>query len=166
MTPLRQFINDTLLAVSGTFSARSVLNAGARIGETDRAGRLYRDYFPVAKYTTLDKRPGADIRGDLSAGEIASHRHIADLVLCVSVLEHVERPSVAARNLRHFLAPGGHLFVAVPFLYPYHPGRDFGDYWRFTADGLRLLFPGMTEVFIRAAPADAGFCALFKEARQ
>ena len=165
MTPLRAFINSTLAEVARDYGTGSVLNAGARRGETDRAGRLYSKYFPHAEsWTTLDKRRGADIAEDLDFEfDLAL---TFDLVLCISVLEHVQRPPCVAANLRHFLATGGHLFVAVPFLYPYHPGRGFGDFWRFTADGLRLLFPGMTEVFLRAAPADAGFCALFKEARQ
>ena len=164
MTPLRRFINDTLAEVARDHGRGRVLNAGARRGETDRGGREYREYFPAAEYTTLDKRPGADITADICAPREALGTW--DLVLCISVLEHVRDPISAAVHLRLLTERGGALFVSVPFLYPYHPGRDFGDYWRFTADGLRLLFPGMTEVFLRSAPADAGFCALFKEARQ
>ncbi len=161
-TPLRQFINATLREVARDCGDGRILNAGARHGETDREGRPYSEYFPAAEtWTTIDKRAGADFTVDLNCESVAGWY---DLILCISVLEHCEYPEKAVKNLRETMAEGGHLFVSVPFLYPYHPAKDFGDYWRFTADGLRLLFAGMTEVWLRTAPGDAGFCALFKEA--
>ena len=63
-----------------------------------------------------------------------------DAVLCLAVLEHVPRPWDAMREMRRVLKPGGHLILYVPFLSPYHamPGY-YGDYVRFTDDGLRAL---------------------------
>jgi SAM-dependent methyltransferase len=72
---------------------------------------------------------------DLCAGETPDLR--ADVVICEQVLEHLPDPLMAASNLFHMLPPGGHAVVSVPFLVKIH--REPGDFWRFSADGLRLL---------------------------
>ena len=51
------------------------------------------------------------------------------------------------------LRPGGKLLVTAPFLLPFH-GHSGGsqshgaypDHWRFTHQGLPLLFPGLREI--------------------
>lgn len=60
-----------------------------------------------------------------------------DIVLCEQVLEHVEDPWAAVRTLHRLCRPGGHVVVSTPFLIKVH--KEPSDYWRFTADGLRLL---------------------------
>jgi SAM-dependent methyltransferase len=67
-------------------------------------------------------------------GEI---RETFDVVICDQVLEHVVDPCTAVRTLFDLCKPGGYAVVAVPFLVRIHAAP--GDYWRFTADGLRLL---------------------------
>ncbi len=61
-----------------------------------------------------------------------------DLVISVAVLEHVRDPFAAARELQRVLKPGGRIFVAVPFLQPYHAYPD--HFYNMTAGGLRNLF--------------------------
>lgn len=63
-----------------------------------------------------------------------------DLVIAMSILEHIDRPWIAAPNISALVAPGGHLFVAMPWFYPVHEGPDFGDHWRATPSGLKILF--------------------------
>lgn len=62
-----------------------------------------------------------------------------DTVFCVSVLEHVPNVFAAAQNIQALLAPGGALFVSVPFVFRYH-GYP-GDLWRFTPEAILHLFP-------------------------
>ena len=62
---------------------------------------------------------------------------LADVVICEQVLEHLPDPVQAARNLFRMLTPGGYAVVSVPFLVKIH--KEPGDYWRFSADGLRVL---------------------------
>lgn len=86
----------------------------------------------------------------------------AGSVICLEVLEHVEEPARAAAELARILRPGGVLVLAVPFMGAYHGKRPpaknpvyernaqglvsdashsgYGDYWRFTHEGLALLF--------------------------
>ena len=79
-----------------------------------------------------------DIVGDVMA--LALPDASFDAVLCLAVLEHVPRPWDAVREMHRVLAPGGTLLLYVPFLSPYHamPGY-YGDYFRYTEDGLRSL---------------------------
>jgi hypothetical protein len=60
-----------------------------------------------------------------------------DVVICDQVLEHVVDPFAAARSLAALAVPDGYVVVGVPFLVRVHPAPS--DYWRFTADGLRVL---------------------------
>ncbi len=63
-----------------------------------------------------------------------------DAIICMAVLEHVENPIKAYKEIYRVLKPGGYVFIYVPFLYYYHAEKGYyGDFWRFTEDGLRWL---------------------------
>ena len=69
-------------------------------------------------------------------------------IVCSSMLEHVYDPALAVRNMHAVLDDGGVLIGQVPFLYPYHAPDDlkYQDFWRFTRDGLALLFKDFSDV--------------------
>jgi hypothetical protein len=46
-----------------------------------------------------------------------------------------------AENIQRLLEPGGVLYVSVPFAWEIHSYPS--DYWRFTPEAVRLLFPGI-----------------------
>ncbi|HOM17487.1 MAG TPA: methyltransferase domain-containing protein, partial [Thermoguttaceae bacterium] len=60
-------------------------------------------------------------------------------IFCMSVLEHCRSPQRMAENLTRLLRSGGVLFVSAPFAWKFHAYPN--DYWRFTPEGVRLLFP-------------------------
>lgn len=67
-----------------------------------------------------------------------------DYVWCNAVLEHVRDPRVVAAEIVRTLKPGGLAIVQVPFLEFVHNWPD--DYFRFTQNGLRVLFEELEEV--------------------
>lgn len=105
------------------------------VGKEDRRGR-YADVLGV----DMIEGPGVDrvldLEGDLPA-DLGRFAHVE----CMSVLEHSRRPWLLAANVERLMEPGGTLFVAVPFVWRVHGYPD--DYWRFTASGVRELFPNI-----------------------
>lgn len=94
-----------------------------------------------SRYEIMDKVDTyhPDIVGDIMAMPLADAS--ADAIVCLSVLEHVPRPWDAAREIYRVLKPDGFFFAYAPFLSPYHAMRGYyGDYFRFTEDGVRALF--------------------------
>jgi SAM-dependent methyltransferase len=62
-------------------------------------------------------------------------------VFCLSVMEHCAQPFLMADNISRLLAPGGTLYVSVPYAWKFHGYPS--DYWRFTPEGVKKLFPGL-----------------------
>lgn len=60
-------------------------------------------------------------------------------MLCLSVMEHVSDIVSFANNLTAITAPGGVLFLSVPFSWRFHGYPS--DYFRFTPEGVKQLFP-------------------------
>ena len=82
-----------------------------------------------------DERTNVDIVSPLES--VPRPDGTFDCVLCLAVLEHVERPYEVTAELFRVLKPGGHLIASVPFLQPEHKVPT--DFQRFTADGLCVL---------------------------
>ncbi len=61
-----------------------------------------------------------------------------DVVLSLSVLEHVKDPFKCAGEIARVLKPGGLLICSVPFLQPYHGYPH--HYYNMTGQGLKNLF--------------------------
>ncbi|MFC1592229.1 class I SAM-dependent methyltransferase [Thermodesulfobacteriota bacterium] len=86
-----------------------------------------------------------DINGDpdikASIYDIPLDDNSIDGVICISVFEHLANPFKAADELHRILKPGGRAFVVLPFMRAEHgkPGK-FGDYFRFTGEGVGELF--------------------------
>lgn len=97
-------------------------------------------------FVGIDLFPGlnVDVTADLCARDFETlHPELIGrfgVVLASALLEHVQNPFDAARNIGLMIRPGGHLFYAGPWVWGYHPYPD--DYWRISHSGLRLLFPG------------------------
>jgi SAM-dependent methyltransferase len=86
--------------------------------------------------------PGVDIVGD--AHQLPFDDDSFDYVWCNAVLEHVPYPMQVASEIGRILKPEGLAFIQVPFLENVHGWPD--DYYRFTLQGLRVLFKDIEEV--------------------
>jgi 2-polyprenyl-3-methyl-5-hydroxy-6-metoxy-1,4-benzoquinol methylase len=103
-------------------------------GESPYSRVLEKRGFSVRTLDTTREK-GADYEGTAEATGLEDASF--DLVLCTQVLEHCERPWLAASEITRVLKPGGALLVSVPHLWFYHPHP--GDYWRFTQEGVVAL---------------------------
>lgn len=63
-----------------------------------------------------------------------------DLVFSHQILEHINRPWVAAKEMTRVLKRGGIGVHTTCAFNPRHGGPSFGDYFRFLKDGLAALF--------------------------
>lgn len=86
--------------------------------------------------------PEVGIVGDLTALPLKSDSN--DAILCEMVLEHVPDARAALREFHRVLRPGGRVYLAVPFLWPYHASPH--DYWRWTTSGLERDFAGFEKL--------------------
>lgn len=105
----------------------------SRLSAAEISGDTWKDK-PWARFQALNF-PEFDLLAPLDG------RGGFDVVLCEQVLEHVDDPWLAARNLRDLVVAGGHVVVSTPFMIRIHelPLFAMHDYWRFTPRGLRTL---------------------------
>jgi len=118
-----------------------ILEVGSRdYGSTEN----WRALYPGNEYLGVDLAEGKNVDRvvDLVAGTGGLPEAHFALIICCSVLEHVPRPWLLAANMARLLRPGGALYIAVPWVWRYHPYPD--DYFRFSWRGVAELFPGVT----------------------
>ncbi|HUW55929.1 MAG TPA: class I SAM-dependent methyltransferase [Planctomycetota bacterium] len=92
-----------------------------------------------------------DLAADFATVDAALGGRRFGTVFCFSTLEHCRQPFRMAENLTRLLTPGGHLVLSVPFAFKFHGFPS--DYWRFTPEGVKVLFPGLAFDAAHAAAA-------------
>ncbi len=124
---------------------RSVDGAVLEVGSKDYGNTVpFRSELEYSgPYVGIDMEAGkgVDRVGDLTEGLCGLEPASFALILCCSVLEHVRRPWIMAENLTRLLAPGGTLFIAVPWVWRYHGYPE--DYFRYSHRGIMELFPAL-----------------------
>lgn len=93
----------------------------------------------TAHYIGIDKIAGAGVDLIADSHSLPFPESSFDYVICAEMLEHDTAPWQTASEIWRVSKPGGLVIVTVPGIgFPRH---DYpSDYWRFTTDGLRLLF--------------------------
>lgn len=143
-----------------------VLQIGSRAQIVDRQENRWRALLQDRDFTGMDIEAGenVDVVGDLCADFAALSATLGDrrfgFVICSHVLEHTRKPWVAAENIVKLLAPGGHAFIAVPWVQAYHGFPH--DYWRFSFHGLRELFPSVDVLDMYYSASGTGFDVAYK----
>ena len=168
-SPKIDVVSSTTTRETEAIAARGadpVLQVGSRVTVVDRAEWAWRKRFVDRDFTGLDiaAGDGVDVVADLCWPfpqlDAAVEARRFGLILCQHVLEHVAQPFDAAANLTRLLAPGGVLYVAVPWVQSFHGYPD--DFWRFSFRGLAKLFPDLAAVDMYYSSAGAGLDAAYK----
>lgn len=154
MTPWDRFFQETIRAVLVPGARMLDIGGGLRVDQRrgnieDPARAWIKPLLTGLTYHVLDSVDTyhPDIIGDVMNLPLPDASY--DTVLCLAVLEHVPRPWDAMREMHRVLKPGGTLMLYVPFLSPYHAMSGYyGDYVRFTDDGLRALCGDFTNIHI------------------
>jgi SAM-dependent methyltransferase len=124
----------------------------------------YRTYVPAVRYVGLDVDTPATRA--LGAADVIYDGRVFpfgdasfDGVLCSQVLEHVFAPEEFLGEIHRVLRPGGHLVLAVPFVWDEHEQPQ--DFARYSSYGLRALLErnGFEIVAQRKSVADASAVA-------
>ena len=106
-----------------------------------------RGLFPGADYVGVDALAGKgvdlvlDLTADFATVDAALGGQRFGSVFCLCVLEHCQNPFKMAENITALLRPGGVVYVSAPFAWKCHAYPS--DYWRFTPEGVRKLFPAL-----------------------
>jgi len=106
----------------------------------DKSREWIRPLIKKTDYKILDPVPdyNPDIVGDIH--NLPFQDNSVDAIICIAVLEHVENPILACKEMHRVLRPGGYCFIYVPFLFYYHAEKGYyGDYWRFTPDSIGFM---------------------------
>lgn len=131
------------------------IGGGLRIDEKrnnriNKKNLWIKDYLDKVDYKILDKTDdyNPDIVGDIH--KLPLEDNSVDAIICFAVLEHVEEPQKAVKEIYRVLKPGGFCMIYVPFLYYYHPMKGYyKDFYRFTYDGVKYLTKDFKEVEIQ-----------------
>ena len=129
---IRKPLAAWLRAEGGAASGKRVLDVGCGV-------KPYYPFFASAsEYVGVDVQdnPHADVAGAVEALPVPDGSF--DIVLCTQVLEHVDDPAVAVRELHRVTGPGGRVLASTHGVMLYHPNPQ--DYWRWTHTGLEKLF--------------------------
>ncbi len=120
------------------------------------AGNKRSSYFQFFKSTSGYTVTSVDISSERNPDVIANLEEglplpdtAYDSVLCFNLLEHLSDPARVLSETHRVLRSGGSLIGYVPFLVKYH--ADPRDYFRYTHQGLRVLFEraGFSDISIQ-----------------
>mgnify|MGYP001610197688 CR=1 FL=1 len=110
----------------------------------------YKNLFANVRYETLDSASqyNPTYVGDVHNLPLPDGSLPA--VICLSVFEHLYDPQKASDEIYRALKQGGKALIYTHFIYPYHGRKGvYGDFFRFTEEGLRHLFRKFSKIEIK-----------------
>ena len=107
--------------------------SGKEVAEIGGTNGALTYFIGAARYTQLSY-PEYDVQ---NLFQLPDNRF--DLIVMDQTLEHVADPERALREIHRVLKPGAVAIITTPFLMPVHPGKNFGDYYRWTPQGMETV---------------------------
>jgi len=123
-----------------------------------------RPLFPLAEYhgCDIEPGPGVDQVRDVYATGLADGS--AGVVVIAEILEHLERPRAALREIARILKPGGLVIATTLFRFPIHEYP--GDFFRFTPPGLASVLGEVGPAATEHDPLEWEMCGVYGWARK
>lgn len=85
----------------------------------------------------VDLAPESYVDVVANAYELPFADNVVDLVISESLLEHLERPEAAVKEMHRVLKQGGLLYFVTPFMLGFHSSPN--DFYRWTIPGMKIL---------------------------
>ena len=139
----RQFNNKNIFGFARSVRNQKILEIGSGVlvdGKDAYSARRFFDSSNEFEQTDINPSFGHRVL-DVTKMQYSDEY---DVIICMSVLEHVFDYQQAIRNLHTALKPEGSLLVSLPVFYPLHDEPH--DYWRFTEHAIRRIFSQFDEL--------------------
>jgi ubiquinone/menaquinone biosynthesis C-methylase UbiE len=130
-TLFRKILNHQLGILLIDTKADVIIDVGGASGDR------YRTLVDHSMYWTFDIQEAHKPSVVSDASLLPVTDAVADLLLCIQVLEHCMDPRTVIEEMHRVLKPGGTLVLSTVLLYELHGSPD--DYYRFTDSALRSL---------------------------
>lgn len=122
----------------------AAVHASGTLVDVGCGQKPYRKVFEsyVSQHIGVDLIESAGNNSSIDVVATAYHTALkdssCDIVLCTEVLEHLETPLIAIREMARILTKGGIVLLTAPFFWPIHEAPR--DFFRYSEYGLRYLF--------------------------
>ncbi|HET6773862.1 MAG TPA: methyltransferase domain-containing protein [Acidimicrobiales bacterium] len=143
----RKWIERQLAELAGELRGARILEIGSGRQDMGEDAYSFRHLFEAGnEFVQSDVEPGhGHLVVDVTTMDFEDEW---DLILCVSVVEHVPDFRAAATRIHRALRPGGRAVIVAPMCFPYHDEPH--DYWRFTVHGVRHMLADFDRVDVRS----------------
>jgi SAM-dependent methyltransferase len=118
------------------------------------------DRIIAVEYPDPSPKKDVDVWGDIQ--HLPIRDGVADTVLCFNVLEIVNEPASAMKEMERILKPGGKLLLVAAQIRG--ASNESNDYWRFGRPGIRLLAEKVGLEELELKPCGGLFAALGQRA--
>jgi SAM-dependent methyltransferase len=142
----RQFNDKCIKQFAKTIHNKKILELGSgkRIrGKCKYSSKKFFDKSNKFICSDINKKFGHNV---IDATKMKLNKEF-DVVLCLSVLEHIFDFEKAVKNIYNALKTSGMAVIFVPGFYPLH--EEPNDYWRFTEHSLKKILKDFKKVNIR-----------------